>query len=148
MCFCDRDESFELCCEKYLKNLENPKEPVELMRSRYSAFVTKNIEYLVKTDRKSYSEVEKEDLKNYCNQVEFKALEIVDYGDSFVEFKAYYILNEKLEIQHEKSYFVKQNDSWLYDRGDILESKISIARNDKCLCGSGKKFKKCCGIYL
>ena len=26
----------------------------------------------------------------------------------------------------------------------VLESKIKIGRNDKCPCGSGKKYKKCC----
>jgi uncharacterized protein YecA (UPF0149 family) len=26
----------------------------------------------------------------------------------------------------------------------VLESKIKIGRNEKCPCGSGKKYKKCC----
>lgn len=39
----------------------------------------------------------------------------------------------------------------LVDRKDALEKEIDnilgggIGRNDLCLCGSGKKFKKCCG---
>ena len=28
--------------------------------------------------------------------------------------------------------------------GGFKEIKLDIGRNDKCLCGSGKKFKKCC----
>jgi len=30
-----------------------------------------------------------------------------------------------------------------HDRGKLAQSKIG--RNDPCPCGSGKKFKKCCG---
>ena len=29
--------------------------------------------------------------------------------------------------------------------GQIINSQVSIGRNDMCICGSGKKFKKCCG---
>jgi peptide deformylase len=32
---------------------------------------------------------------------------------------------------------------------DFIEPKqINIGRNDKCLCGSGKKYKYCCLLYL
>ena len=46
---------------------------------------------------------------------------------------------------------VMSNTEWTYsvDMGAkvvkrVLESKIKIGRNDKCPCGSGKKYKKCC----
>ncbi|MEV9526343.1 SEC-C metal-binding domain-containing protein [Aliarcobacter butzleri] len=46
---------------------------------------------------------------------------------------------------------VMSNTEWTYsvDMGAkvvkrALESKINIGRNDKCPCGSGKKYKKCC----
>jgi uncharacterized protein YecA (UPF0149 family) len=48
---------------------------------------------------------------------------------------------------------VMSNTEWTYsvDMGAkvvkrVLESKIKIGRNDKCPCGSGKKYKKCCMI--
>lgn len=31
-----------------------------------------------------------------------------------------------------------------YDRLEKKDSLKKIGRNDKCVCGSGKKFKKCC----
>nr|WP_245203734.1 SEC-C metal-binding domain-containing protein [Ammoniphilus resinae] len=27
----------------------------------------------------------------------------------------------------------------------LVESKPKVGRNDPCTCGSGKKYKKCCG---
>ncbi|MCL0091229.1 SEC-C metal-binding domain-containing protein [Dehalococcoidia bacterium] len=30
-------------------------------------------------------------------------------------------------------------------RHEVAEAKPKVGRNDPCPCGSGKKFKKCCG---
>ena len=29
--------------------------------------------------------------------------------------------------------------------GELYESAVVTGRNDSCFCGSGKKYKKCCG---
>ncbi len=31
------------------------------------------------------------------------------------------------------------------DKEPLILTAIKVGRNDKCPCGSGKKFKKCCG---
>ncbi|UNB77983.1 SEC-C domain-containing protein [Escherichia coli] len=36
---------------------------------------------------------------------------------------------------------MKENGQWYYIDG----TRPQICRNDPCPCGSGKKFKKCCG---
>lgn len=70
-----------------------------------------------------------------------------------VEFKAKY-LDQKgnTHIHHEVSEFIKNDKgAWLYDKGAIVglnpiqRSEPKIGRNDPCSCGSGKKYKKCCG---
>ncbi|RBW66546.1 hypothetical protein DS893_04275 [Vibrionales bacterium C3R12] len=93
-----------------------------------------------------------------------------DENEGFVEFKAY--LNEDGEqfCLSEKSRFLKENDLWYYIDGEFPEvqdpphepnntepqqpsdprlnqtvENFKIGRNDPCICGSGKKFKKCCG---
>jgi uncharacterized protein len=57
--------------------------------------------------------------------------------------------NEKLKQLADKW---KQDQIQSTKRDSILEniknSKISVGRNDPCPCGSGKKFKKCCGMYI
>lgn len=76
--------------------------------------------------------------------------------------------NVKLEIDHEKLYYnmLKAKADWLYNlpqwdsildegkrkeitkkqriSGTIIKQK-EPGRNDPCSCGSGKKYKKCCG---
>lgn len=34
---------------------------------------------------------------------------------------------------------------WKQPKGPIRRARKKIGRNDLCRCGSGKKFKKCCG---
>ncbi|HAE3855598.1 TPA_asm: hypothetical protein GNB99_004660 [Salmonella enterica subsp. enterica serovar Typhimurium] len=41
----------------------------------------------------------------------------------------------------ERSRFIKENGQWYYIDG----TRPQLGRNDPCPCGSGKKFKKCCG---
>ena len=68
-----------------------------------------------------------------------------------VEFKAHYRRkNEKLE-HHELAEFRKSNGVWyFYDGkmvspGQVRRETPKVGRNEPCPCGSGKKYKKCCG---
>lgn len=42
-----------------------------------------------------------------------------------------------------KSVYVTRND--MYVKTDTIIKENKIGRNDPCPCGSGKKYKKCCG---
>jgi len=77
----------------------------------------------------------------------------VDDKTGIVEFVASYRDKESgTELKHhETSLFTRENQLWKFKEGHIhggqpvkrLEPKIG--RNDPCSCGSGKKYKKCCG---
>jgi len=118
------------------------------MRSRYTAFVLKNENYLKQTwvDSECPRNLELD------QEVNWVRLDVVDTNDGSqndtkaqVEFKAWFIENEKLFCLHEISDFEKQNGQWLYHSGKILEEPAeAISRNQMCPCGSGKKFKRCC----
>jgi SEC-C motif-containing protein len=49
------------------------------------------------------------------------------------------------------STFVKDDEGWKFEDGElvaeqpIVREQPKTGRNDPCPCGSGKKFKKCCG---
>ena len=58
----------------------------------------------------------------------------------------------KIEIDPEKLYYnmVEAKASWLYElpqkaSGTVRREGHKIYPNDPCPCGSGKKYKKCCG---
>lgn len=131
------------------------------MRSRYAAYVVKNIDYIDVTQIDVPGEkFDKEEAKKWADSSEWMGLEIkkTTKGQSAdntgtVEFVAHY--KDKAsgtELRHhETSLFSRVNGDWKFKEGQIhgaqpmkrLEPKIG--RNDPCSCGSGKKFKKCCG---
>ncbi len=117
-----------------MKNIDTPE---ELMRSRYDAFVRNDGEYLAKTTTQNIST----DMSAYGN-MEWLKLDVIEAKDDEVEFKAFYRQNDKIYLLHERSKFVKKDSEWLYDSGEMFNTKIQ--RNENCPCGSGRKYKKCC----
>jgi SEC-C motif-containing protein len=143
LCYCKSQKPFQECCEPFLTHAKKPSKPEELMRSRYSAYVLGDGEYIVNT---AVAEQRYEDdillIKEYALSVDWLGLEIVHAMNNQVEFKAYYRDGEGIKVQHEKSNFVQMDGMWLYKDGTIYKTKIE--RNMPCPCGSGKKYKKCC----
>lgn len=125
-CPCLSKKSFEDCCEPFLDQLEDPKTAEELMRSRYTAFSKNYADYLVKTHPpKTRHTVSKKDLSNFCKEVEFYKLEIIETENGkqeddsgIVAFKAYYQFKNKKEIIPERSFFEKVNGLWMYLGGE------------------------------
>jgi SEC-C motif-containing protein len=111
--------------------------PEDLMRSRYDAFVRQDGEYLASTTTQNIDV----DMSGYEN-IEWLKLDVLEAKDDEVEFKAYYRENDTIHVLHERSKFVKKDGEWLYDRGELFNTKIE--RNEACPCGSGRKYKKCC----
>ncbi|OHU86574.1 MULTISPECIES: YchJ family protein [Pseudoalteromonas] len=149
MCYCPSEAPFQQCCEPFISGAQTPKTAEQLMRSRYSAYVVKNAQYI----RATYAQEEKkhhsvEDILAFANAVNFIKLDILSVGDtndgSFVEFQATYIADNKVCALHELSNFILEDGLWKYLDGHIYPTpEIKLGRNDMCPCGSGKKFKKC-----
>jgi SEC-C motif-containing protein len=129
------------------------------MRSRYTAFVLRDAEYLLST----WDAAERPprlDLKK--DQTEWLGLEILrtesggeQDGEGRVEFIARFRLHGVEQALHENSRFRRQDGRWLYVDGDTQvrgapaqrpeKAAPSVGRNDPCPCGSGQKWKRCCG---
>ena len=63
---------------------------------------------------------------------------------SSVEFKAHFQGSEQLQVHHEHSLFVKIDGRWYF-----VDPTVPLSSNKQpCVCGSGKKFKHCCGGLL
>ncbi len=54
-----------------------------------------------------------------------------------------YDLSEPNEPSSDTAYGWPPHDS--YDGGTVVRDRPKVGRNDPCPCGSGKKYKKCCG---
>lgn len=158
-CPCGSGVEFEACCEPYLKGTAKAPTAEALMRSRYTAYAKGEVNYLVETIHPSKRHtVNEEDIKAWSTRSVWHGLEILSTqaggaGDEegIVEFIAHYSQGDNQVDHHETSSFRKENGIWYFVDGKIaghdpyVRKEPKIGRNDPCPCGSGKKYKKCCG---
>ena len=158
-CPCGLDAPFESCCEPLINGTRTAETAEALMRSRYSAYATGHIDYIINTIVKSkQNEQDKNSIKKWSEKSEWKKLEVlnVEQGTSeddegYVEFIAHYITDGNRHTHHEIAHFTKDENKWYFNDSKFPSVKQYIretpkpGRNSPCPCGSGKKYKKCCG---
>lgn len=156
-CPCGSSESYSQCCEPVITGKRPAGTAEQLMRSRYSAYAKAEVDYIYETThpdhRKGYDH---KGTKEWAENSEWESLEIVevkkgDTGDDTgeVEFIATYREKGVRKVHHELAQFKKEEGAWLFTDGNMVGNKplvsSKIGRNEPCPCGSGKKYKKCCG---
>jgi len=115
-CPCNPSNLYENCCKKAHQDINSVTSPEILMRSRYSAFVLANIDYLQESHHSSTrpSKLEKREIFSWTKSVEWIKLAILQTTENTVEFKAYFQENGILNYIHENSLFEKENGHWVY----------------------------------
>ena len=123
-CPCGRNKTYVDCCKKAHNNIESVKTAEDLMRSRYSAFVLANIDYLMlswSSKTCNTSAKAKKELKEWTTSVTWVKLNVINSNDGqehhntgTVEFKAFFYENGHLECIQENSFFERQNKHWVY----------------------------------
>ena len=118
-CFCSSQKSFESCCKPYLDGTQHVQTAEALMRSRYSAYVLHEVDYLIKTTHPSQRNFHsREETLRWAVSNQWLKLEILNATHDIVEFKAYFQdPTLKNQIHHEKSTFSFVNDRWFYVDG-------------------------------
>lgn len=129
------------------------------MRSRYSAYVKHEFDHLGRSlsadQRKDYSP---DDARRWSEKSEWLGLKILrtEQGgptdnEGLVEFSARYKVDGQEQEHLETALFGREEGQWVYagqlpQRGQTVRRETpKVGRNDPCPCGSGKKYKKCCG---
>ncbi|MCP9268740.1 YchJ family protein [Xenorhabdus sp. XENO-1] len=150
ICPCGSDSLFVHCCGPYLENHHSAPDAESLMRSRYSAYATKNADYLIATWHPDcQAESWRSEIEQSFTGVQWLGLNVIGTvegqhnNESYVEFSACFIEQGKQDRQliHERSRFLRIDQHWFYLDG----IRPQTGRNSPCPCGSGKKYKKCCG---
>ncbi|KJD34511.1 Sec-C motif domain protein [Tamlana nanhaiensis] len=118
-CPCNPNLLYQDCCEKAHLNIESVSTCEALMRSRYSAFVLVNIDYLSKSHHSKTrpSKHDYKSLEKWTKSVVWVKLEVLKSTDTTVEFKAYFMENGKLDVINETSEFATENGHWVYVKG-------------------------------
>ena len=148
------------CCEPYIEDGKPAPTPEALMRSRYSAFALGKIDHLVETlAPETRHDFDRKAITHWATQSEWLGLEILSTeqgqpGDEtgYVEFIAHFINDGQRHAHRERSLFRfdKADGRWYFleeanRKNAPVVKGAQPGRNDPCTCGSGKKYKKCCG---
>ncbi len=155
-CVCGLEPSTEACCGRYLSGKELPPTPEALMRSRYAAYATGAIDYIVATHNpETRDSVDEDAARQWSEGAGWEGLEVhqatTDGDQGRVEFTARYTMKGQKLRHRELAVFRKIGGRWMYHDGEMVKPKPvtreapKVGRNDPCVCGSGKKYKKCCG---
>lgn len=150
-CPCGSGRPFEACCAPILAGEPAPTAEA-MMRSRYTAFVRGDIERSHAPEvRDDFNRGESERI---ANEVEWQRLDIMkaeeDGEAGTVEFAAFFKQGGEVMRHHERASFRREGGQWFYVDGEINPKGepvrvVKIGRNEPCPCGSGKKYKVCCG---
>ncbi len=150
-CPCQSGKTFGDCCQSFIAGDALPETPEQLMRSRYSAYVMADLDYIEQTTQKDVRpQYDFAGLRDWAENSEWLGLKIHDTetdGDNGrVRFTARYREKSGIINHSEDSKFVREENRWFFLHGKDYTppAEKSVGRNDPCICGSGKKFKKCC----
>lgn len=157
-CPCQSGLAFDLCCGPILAGRPAPTAQA-LMRSRYTAYGRIDIAHLERSlTPEMKSGFDPAETKRMAEATQWRGLEVIatqdggpDDATGMVEYAARFRLNGEEQMLHERADFRRGEDGgWLYSGGIVAppaRQRIGqkAGRNDPCPCGSGRKFKKCCG---
>lgn len=152
-CHCGSNTEFEQCCEPIINGDIDATTAEQLMRARYSAYVTVDTDFLHDSlHPDGRDDFDEEATKKWAESSQWASLNILggkagkrNDRVGTVEFTAVYEDAEGRQVKHsERSHFKKIDDSWFFCDGQAIAPE-KVGRNDPCSCGSGKKYKKCCG---
>lgn len=158
-CPCGSKEDYKNCCGPVIAGERRAETAEQLMRSRYSAYVKKELNWLRLSlhpgHRADFNEASS---REWAERAEWLGLEILNTvrggtsdADGRVEFVASFAENGKRMEHREVASFQKSDGLWYFKDGKpvsaapVKREAPKTGRNDPCPCGSGKKFKKCCG---
>jgi SEC-C motif-containing protein len=127
------------------------------MRARYSAYVNAEMDFIFESTHPEHRQgYDHDGTKEWAETAEWKGLEIIsttkggaDDSVGEVEFIARFTEKEAAREHHEAGQFKKKEGKWYFTEGQMVRQKpisvTKVGRNDPCSCGSGIKYKKCCG---
>lgn len=157
LCPCGSGNSYSQCCEPVTSGSQAAKTAEQLMRARYSAYVLALMDFIFESTHPDHRQgYDHAGTREWAETAQWQGLEIIDTkkggeDDSVgeVEFIARFTENGTNREHHEAGQFKRKEGRWYFTEGQMVRPKPlavnKIGRNDPCICGSGLKYKKCCG---
>ncbi len=158
-CPCCSGLDYDACCGPLLAGETVPQTAEALMRSRFTAYVKGRVDHLTHSLHPEHrDDHDEEATRRWAARADWLNLQVVSVqgggvGDDSgeVEFIATYREKGVIQHHHEIGSFSKQDGVWYFIDGKLVPAKTAthtgpkVGRNAPCPCGSGRKYKKCCG---
>ena len=158
-CPCCSGREYSACCEPIIKGTKLAATAEELMRARYSAYEKHEIDFIIDTCEAvgDKTDIDRDATKAWSEESTWYGLKILrtekggaEDTEGLVEFQATYSRKGLRDVHHETGYFKKIDGKWMYSTGSLKTTTVvregrKVGRNEPCPCGSGKKYKACCG---
>ena len=159
LCPCGSGKKYGECCEPIIKGKTKAPTAEACMRARYTSYVVGEIDYIINSceEGEGIGEIDRKATEDWSKQSQWNGLKILrtekggaDDTEGVVEFEAIYTQKGIRDVHHEVAGFRKIDGKWLYSEGLLRPTTVvregrKIGRNEPCPCGSGKKYKNCCG---
>ncbi len=152
-------KSYAECCAPFIEEGRPAPTAEALMRSRYTAFALGKIDHLVETLAPgTRDDFDRKAITHWSRSSQWFGLDILstEQGQAedetgYVEFVAHFVNDGQRHAHRERSLFRKEDGLWYFlEEANRKNAPIikgaQPGRNDPCPCGSGKKYKKCCGV--
>ena len=139
-CPCGSRKLFSQCCQPFHQGKALPPTAEALMRSRYSAYATKNVQYIVDTTHTGLNELYlkddgvslRKDAAATAEKINWERLVVQETEDvsdteAFVTFQVYFKVKKQqgsraqgfhVQTFVEKSRFLREDGKWLYVDGE------------------------------
>ena len=150
-CPCPSGLPYADCCQPLHEQRAVAASAEQLMRSRYSAYVNNRIDYIIATTVPAQQALlDQTELQQWRDQTEWLGLTVSAHHPNVskihaqVEFKARFAAADGEQVHHELSAFVCIDGRWYF-----IDPTVPLpGMKQPCICGSGKKFKACCGQFF
>lgn len=129
-CPCCSGNNYKTCCQPFHEGAQ-PQNALQLMRSRYSAYVLNIPEYIISTTHPASSQYSdnkfswKRGISQFSKGSSFNRLEVLDFKEketlATVTFTAHITQEGGDATFTERSFFEKKNNKWLYRGGQLSE---------------------------
>ena len=159
LCPCGSKKDYNECCYPIISGKKLAPTAEALMRARYSSYAKHEIDFIISSciNHDDDSEIDRDSTEKWATQSEWLGLSILrtEKGketdtEGVVEFTATFKQKGLREVHKENAHFEKKDGAWYYSYGTITPVTVvregaKVGRNEPCPCGSGKKYKQCCG---
>jgi SEC-C motif domain protein len=160
-CHCGSARDATDCCLPVIRREREAATAEELMRSRYSAFAIGDVDWIMDSHHpETVDEVDRDEVARWSGSSEWLGLRIrstehggPDDDEGSVTFRARYKVQGQQVDHVERARFRRHEGAWRFH--SVIEDEqpelvpvgpaATVGRNDPCTCGSGRKYKKCCG---